>query len=62
MAKYKKLLRPLLFALAGAAAGLAYHYLIGCSTGSCAIGASPLRSMLYVAVIGLLLSAVFESS
>ena len=32
--RLKKLLRPLLFTLGGALAGLAYYYLVGCSSGS----------------------------
>ncbi len=39
--RLKKLLRPLLFTLGGALAGLAYYYLVGCSSGSCAITSSP---------------------
>ncbi len=53
----KKLLRPALFTLGGALAGLAYYYLVGCSTGSCAITSSPFTTMAYVGVIGFLLSA-----
>ena len=54
----KKLLRPALFTLGGALAGLAYYYLVGCSTGSCAITSSPFTTMAYVGVIGFLLSAL----
>lgn len=39
--RLKKLLRPLLFTLGGALAGLAYYYLVGCSSGSCAITSNP---------------------
>ena len=35
--KLKKLLRPFLFTVGGALAGLGYYYVVGCSTGSCAI-------------------------
>lgn len=52
----KKLLRPLLFTAAGALAGLIYYYAVGCSTGSCAITSSPVSSMLYLGLVGLVLS------
>lgn len=55
----KKLLRPALFTLGGALAGLAYYYLVGCSTGNCAITSSPFTTMAYVGLIGLLLSTAF---
>ena len=51
----KKLIRPAVFAALGAAAGLLYYQLIGCG-GSCTIAASPLRSALYLGIVGLLLS------
>lgn len=52
----KKWLRPALFVLGGALAGLGYYALVGCSTGACAITSSPLRSMVYMGLIGWLLS------
>lgn len=55
----KKLLHPVLFAAGGALAGLGYYYLVGCSTGSCAITSNPYSSMLYMGLVGLLLSGVF---
>lgn len=57
----KKLLRPALFALIGALAGIGYYYLVGCSTGACVITSSPFNSMVYMALIGLLLSGAFGS-
>jgi len=57
--KLKKVVRPSLFALGGMAVGLAYYFLVGCSTGSCAITSNPVRSMLYMGLIGLLLSGIF---
>ena len=54
----KKWIRPALFTLGGMAVGLGYYYLIGCTTGSCAITSSPIRSMLYMGLIGLLLSGI----
>ena len=35
--RLKRWLRPALFTLGGALAGLGYYYLVGCSTGACAI-------------------------
>ena len=57
----KKWLRPALFALGGALAGLAYYYLVGCSTGTCAITSNPFSSMLYLGFVGWLLSGAFGS-
>lgn len=58
----KKWLRPALFILGGALAGLAYYALVGCSTGTCAITSSPLRSMVYMGLVGWLLSAALRPS
>ena len=55
----KRWLRPVLFTLGGMLVGLGYYYLVGCSTGNCAITSSPISSMLYVGLIGWLLSGVF---
>lgn len=55
----KRLLRPVLFTLGGALAGLGYYYLVGCSTGACAITSNPYVTMLYTGLIGLLLSGAF---
>ncbi|MDF3002798.1 MAG: conserved hypothetical rane protein [Bacillota bacterium] len=41
----------------GALLGFAYYKLVGCSTGSCPITASPYNSTLYGAVMGLLIGA-----
>lgn len=51
--------RPVLFTAAGALAGLAYYWLVGCATGSCAITANPVNTMVYAGLIGWLLSGVF---
>lgn len=59
--RIKNWLRPALFVLGGALTGLGYYYLVGCSTGSCVITSSPLNSMLYMGLIGWLLSGVFPS-
>jgi hypothetical protein len=57
--KWKKWLRPALFALGGALAGLGYYFLVGCSTGSCVITSNPFTSMAYMGIVGWLLSGVF---
>ena len=57
--KNKKWLRPFLFTVGGALAGLGYYYVVGCSTDSCAITSNPIITMIYMGVIGLLLSGLF---
>ena len=57
--KIKKWLRPFLFTTGGALAGLGYYYIVGCSTGSCLITSNPISTMIYMGVIGLLLSGLF---
>ena len=57
--KLKKLLRPFLFTVGGALAGLGYYYTVGCSTGSCPITSNPIITMIYMGVVGLLLSGLF---
>jgi len=44
----------------GAAAGFAYYYFIGCSSGSCPITSRPVNSTLYGALIGGLLFNMFK--
>ncbi len=56
----KKWLRTLLFALGGAAAGYLYYRFVGCTTGTCRIASNPYLSMVYLAVVGLLLSGIFS--
>lgn len=58
--KTKRWLRPALFAAGGALAGFSYYYFIGCATGSCPITANPISSMIYMSVLGWLLSGVLE--
>ena len=55
----KNWLIPLLFTLGGALVGLAYYYFVGCATGSCAITSNPINSMVYMGLMGWLLSGVF---
>jgi len=59
-ARLKKWLIPLLFTVGGALAGLAYYYFVGCAAGSCAITSNPINSMLYMGLMGWLLSGVFR--
>ncbi len=48
--------RMVLFALGGAAAGLAYQRFVGCRTGGCAVTSNPYLATIYGAVLGYLLS------
>lgn len=59
--RMKKWLRPALFTLGGGLVGFAYYALVGCATGSCAITSNPFSSIIYMALIGWLLSGVFGS-
>lgn len=54
-----KWLRPVLFTLGGAAVGLVYYALVGCSTGSCIITANPFTSMAYMGLMGYLISGIW---
>lgn len=58
--KKRKWLRPVLFTFGGASAGFLYYYFIGCTNGSCAIVSNPYNAMVYMGIIGWLLSSVFE--
>ena len=55
----KNWLIPLLFTVGGALVGIAYYYFVECATGSCAITSNPINSMLYMGLMGWLLSGVF---
>ena len=57
--KLKKWLCPFLFTIGGALTGLGYYYAVGCSTGSCPITSNPIITMIYMGVVGLLLSGLF---
>lgn len=58
--KTRKWIRPALFTLGGALTGLAYHHFIGCASGSCPITSSPFGSMLYMGLVGWLVSGIFS--
>lgn len=47
-------------AIAGGITGYLYWHFIGCESGTCPITASPLRSILWGAVIGSLLFSLFK--
>lgn len=57
--KLKKWIRPTLFTFGGVLLGWIYYTVVGCSTGSCSITSNPVNSMIYMGLIGLLLSGVF---
>ncbi len=46
--------RILLGLVVGAALGFAYQKLVGCRTGTCPLTATPLRTMIYGGVMGLI--------
>jgi hypothetical protein len=50
----------ILGAMAGALGGFLYWRMIGCSTGTCMITSSPIRSTLYFAVMGALFFGIFK--
>ncbi len=56
----KKLIHPIIFTVCGMTVGFLYYKFIGCYNGSCAITSSPIKTMIYVGIMGLLLSFVFE--
>ena len=58
--KTRKWIRPALFTLGGALAGLAYYSFVGCAAGSCPITSSPIGSMLYMGLIGWLISGILN--
>jgi hypothetical protein len=49
-------MKMIIGAAIGGALGFLYYKLVGCSTGTCPITSKPLNSVLYGAVMGLLLS------
>ena len=58
--KMKKLdlLRPLLFILGGIVVGLGYYYVVGCADGTCAVASDPMKTVIYMGLVGFILSGV----
>ena len=56
---WRRWIRLALFAAGGALAGLASYQFFGCTSG-CVISSSPIRSMLYLALVGGLVGAATE--
>ena len=52
----KEYIKKILFVALGGAAGYAYYYFIGCTSGACPITGNPWISTIYGAGIGLVLS------
>jgi len=50
------MLKMIIGAVIGGTLGFLYYKLIGCASGTCPITSKPLNSILYGAVMGLLLS------
>ena len=59
---FNKLLRPVLFGAVGAILGLIYYLLVGCPDGACAITSSPINSMVYLGIIGVLFSMMTDDA
>lgn len=56
----KKQARNLIGALLGGGAGFAYYWYVGCATGTCPITSNPYISIIYGAVLGVLLIGLFR--
>jgi hypothetical protein len=54
------IVRLLLGIVIGGAVGYAYYRFIGCSTGACPLTSHPVRSTIYGAVMGALISGAFN--
>ena len=57
--KLRKFLHTAIFTVCGVAVGYLYYRFMGCGSGSCTISSNPVRSMLYMGLVGWLLSVVF---
>ncbi len=59
--KMKKWLsiRTLLFTLLGMLAGYLYYRFVGCVNGTCFISSDPVISMIYMGLLGFLISGLF---
>jgi len=56
-ASKRRIIKPILGALVGAALGYGYYATIGCSTGTCPITSNPVISTLWGGAIGLFAAA-----
>jgi phage shock protein E len=56
----KKNKLTLLGGLIGAIVGFLYWFIIGCSSGSCAITSKPINSTIYFAVLSGLIFSIFQ--
>ena len=56
------ILKLLIGTVIGAAIGFIYYKIIGCPTGACPLTKTPLRSMIYWGLLGLLVAATSSSS
>lgn len=50
------ILRYITYPIIGGVLGFLYYKIVGCRTGSCPITSSPVRSIIYGAVMGLILA------
>lgn len=48
--------KPVLAVLVGGSLGYLYYYLVGCSSGTCAITSSPISSIIAGSIFGLLIT------
>jgi hypothetical protein len=55
----KKTIYSSLYIFAGAIAGFAYYYFVGCRGGSCPIQSNPYISTVYGGLLGLIISGIF---
>lgn len=57
--KKRRWMRSVLFTLGGALVGLGYYRFVGCASGTCVITSNPVNTMIYMGLVGWLLSGVF---
>jgi uncharacterized membrane protein YedE/YeeE len=58
MKKQLDRIRPLLFILGGIVVGLGYYYVVGCAGGTCAAASDPMKTVIYMGLVGFILSGV----
>ena len=62
VAFFKKYKLSLIGLMAGALTGIVYWHFEGCPTGTCMITSSPVRTVSYFSVVGILFFNIFKSS